>query len=94
MSDLSLDLSAHTDVHVLFPSTTHDDLRAQDKTLPSDTHLCRYIKDGTEVIVALRAYKKVDIFDALHDNGCQVLEITAGYGSIKPKLYGFQKSGE
>lgn len=88
-----IDLSKHTDVHVLFPSTTETELKAADKSIPSDTHLVRYIKDGTEHVSALRAYKQVDIFDAMHDNGCEVLEIRPGFGSIKPKLYGFQKPG-
>ena len=86
-----LDLTQHTDVHVLFPLTTEEDLIAKDKSLPSDTHLCRYMKDGTETISALRAYKMSDIFDALYDNGCEVLEIRPGFGTIKPKLYGYQK---
>ncbi len=86
-----LDLTQHTDVHVLFPLTTEEDLIAKDKSIPSDTHLVRYMKDGSEHISALRAYKMVDIFDALYDNGCEVLEIRPGFGSIKPKLYGFQQ---
>lgn len=90
---MTLDLTSHADVHVLFPSTSHDDLRAQDKTLPSDTHLVRYVREGAETIAALRAYKMSDIFDALHDNGATVLEIRQGYGTIKPKLYGFQSNG-
>ena len=102
-----LDLSQHTDVHVLFPTTTEADLIEADKTIPSDTHLVRYIRnefvtDGddegerkdVEYISALRAYKMSDIFDALHDNGCTVLEIRPGFGTIKPKLYGFQQSGQ
>ena len=88
-----LDLTQHTDVHVLLPVTTEDDLVAKDKTLPSDTHLVRYMKDGTEHVSALRAYKSVDIFDALHDNGCEVLEIRHGFGSIRPNLFGIQGVG-
>ena len=88
---MTLDLTKHTDVHVLLAETTEEDLVAKTKTLPSDTHLCRYMKDGTECIAALRAYKSVDIFDALHDNGCQVLEIRHGFGSIRPNLFGTQK---
>ena len=87
---MTLDLKAHPDVHVLFPATTEEELKTKEKSIPSDTHLCRYILEGQEQISALRAYKMVDIFDALHDNGAQVLEIVQGYGSIKPKLYGFQ----
>lgn len=87
-----IDLTQHSDVHVLFLETTEADLKAQDKSLPSDTHLVRYIKDGSEQISALRAYKSVDIFDALHDNGCEVLEIRRGFGTIRPNLYGFQKA--
>ena len=87
-----IDLTQHSDVHVLFLETTEADLKAQDKSLPGDTHLVRYIKDGSEQIRALRAYKSVDIFDALHDNGCEVLEIRRGFGTIRPNLDGCQKA--
>ena len=88
---------------VLFEDTSHEELRDLDKKLPSDTHLVRYrlrspyaeevaaasgipVED-MDVVMAVRAYKKADIFDALHDAGYQVLEITQGYGRHKPKLW-------
>ena len=40
-----------------------------------------------EKIQAIRAYKYVEIFDELYDQGYTVLEIKRGFGRIKPKLY-------
>lgn len=59
-----------------------------DADLPSDTHLVFYVgPDGSVLIDALRAYKRVDVFDAYFDAGQVVLDIKTGYGRIKPKLY-------
>ena len=90
---MTLDLTQHTDVHVLYPLTTEADLVGLNKQLPSDTHLVRYSilnevgGEEVEYISALRAYKMSDIFDAVHDNGCKVLEIRPGFGSIRPNLF-------
>ena len=54
--------------------------------LLTDVHLVRYAKDGAEKS-AIRAYKYVEIFDELYDQGYTVLEIKRGFGRIKPKLY-------
>ena len=62
-----------------------------DSELPTDTYFVRYSKDSNEFASAFRAYKSADIFDPLCDAGYQVLEITYGFGRIKPKLYGIQK---
>lgn len=78
------------DCHLMAEVTTHEELVAKDAELPSDTHLVRYRLGEIENISAIRAFKKVDIFDALHDKGFTVLEITQGYGRIKPKLFGYQ----
>ena len=77
-----------------------------DKDLPSDVHLVRYWPKSpvreeqaaaaglpAEDLIAIsgiRAYKKSDIFDALWDAGYEVLEITSGYGRIRPKVFGYQ----
>jgi len=79
-------------VHI--ESTTRDKLRKLDKELPSDIHLVRYRKPTwkkKEKVSAIRAFRKVDIFDNLHDQGYEVLEIDSGYGRIKPKLFGYGK---
>ena len=68
-----------------------------DKQLPSDTHIIRYTKDGKEVIDAVRAFTKVDIFDEYYDRlGKEnpIHEIRSGFGNIKPRLYGKIKSNE
>ena len=81
------------EVQLLLKETSHEDLVAKDAELPSDTYLVRYVMPATNMVQeryctsAFRAYKSVDIFDALHDQGCKVLEIRLGYGRIKPKLY-------
>ena len=74
------------------------DLNAfDDKKLPSDTHIIRYTKNGMEIVDAVRAYTKVDIFDEYYDRlGKEnpIHEIRSGFGYIKPKLYGKIKSNE
>ena len=66
-----------------------EDLKA-DKYLPTDVHYVRYRKPTwtkKEIVSAFRAYRKVDIFNHLHDQGYVILEITSGFGSIRPNLY-------
>ena len=68
-----------------------------DKQLPSDTHIVRYMQEGKEIIDAVRAYTMVDIFDEYFDllsSENPILEIKSGFGYIKPKLYGKIKSDE
>ena len=74
---------------LLLAVTSEADLRAKDAELPSDTYLVRYRipGDDQEICSAFRAYKSVDIFDALFDAGYVVEEIRMGFGRIKPKLY-------
>ena len=74
--------------------TTKAELIKLDAELPSDIHLVRYKKPSwkkKEMISAIRAFKKADIFDHLHDAGYAVLEITSGFGRIKPKLFNTAK---
>ncbi len=68
------------------------------KGLPTDTHVVMYVLEGKTLYDAVRAYTKVDIFDAYHDklkpqNG-SVIDIRSGYGNIRPNLYGKIKTGE
>jgi len=68
-----------------------------DKQLPSDTHIVRYLQEGSETIDAVRAYTMTDIFDEYYDllgKDNPILEIKSGFGYIKPKLYGKIKSDE
>lgn len=72
--------------------TSKEDLIKKDSDLPSDMHLVRYRKPTwkkKEKVSGIRAYKKTDIFDHLHDQGYVVLEITSGFGKIKPRLFGY-----
>ena len=74
--------------------TSREDLEKRNKELPTDIHLVRYRKPTwkkKETVAGIRAYKKVDIFDHLHDQGYVVLEIASGFGCIKPKLFGVQQ---
>ena len=62
-----------------------------DKHLPTDTHLVKYSIGNKTFHDAVRAYTKVDIFDAYYDklNGDGTIHsIQSGFGMIKPKLYG------
>ena len=59
------------------------------KGLPSDLHMVHFTKeDGTTQIDAVRAYTMVDIFDVYHDKKHKVSAINAGYGNVRPNLYG------
>jgi hypothetical protein len=60
-----------------------------DSTLPTDIHMVHFTKeDGTSQVDAVRAYTMVDIFDVYHDKQHKVSKIKAGYGRIRPNLYG------
>ena len=66
-----------------------------DRNLPSDTHLISFTdKDGNKQVDAVRAYTMVDIFDLYHDKKATVHSIKAGYGRIRPFLYGKIKPEE
>ena len=81
------------DVIMLIERTSEEKLMKLEKDLPSDTHLVRVKKPRwrkKEQVMAIRAFSKVDIFNALHDEGWQVLEIRSGFGRIKPKMYNYQ----
>ena len=77
------------DVILFQEKATRDDL-AGDRNLPTDVHYVRYRKPNwtkKENASAFRAYRKVDIFNHLHDQGYVILEITSGFGTIRPNLY-------
>ena len=62
-----------------------------DTQLPTDVHIVTYSVGGEKYFDAVRAYSKVDIFDAYYDKlmGIGTIHsIKSGYGRIKPKLYG------
>tara|TARA_B100000073_G_C23340076_1_gene414474 strand:+ start:62 stop:352 length:291 start_codon:yes stop_codon:yes gene_type:complete len=62
-----------------------------DKELPTDLHIITYSVGGEKFFDAVRAYTKVDIFDAYYDKlrGIGTIHsISSGHGRIKPKLYG------
>jgi hypothetical protein len=96
--------------HLVEETTSHEELRALNNNLPTDVHLVRYwptkaVREQqaeaaglpVEDLIAvsgIRAYKMSDIFDGLTDAGFEVLEITQGYGRIRPNLYGIQGVAE
>ena len=76
-------------INLFAQEVVKEDLKQSE--LPTDIHLIEYEINGTLYCDAVRAYKKVDIFDVYHDklvkvNG-KVISITSGYGNIKPKLF-------
>ena len=80
-------------VIVHFENTSQEKVGGSIKQLPTDIHLVRYKKPTwkkKEKVSAIRAYRKVDIFDTLHDQGYQVLEIESGFGTIRPNLFNTQ----
>lgn len=77
-------------VVIHYETTSHQALVKEDRKLPSDVHLVRYRKPTwkkKEKVSAMRAQNKVDIFDHLHDRGYVVIEITSGYGRIRPNCF-------
>ena len=69
-----------------------------DRGLPTDIHMVMYVLGGKTLYDAVRAYTKVDIFDAYYDKlkpqKGSVLDIRSGYGNVRPNLYGKIKTGE
>ena len=62
-----------------------------DKKLPTDVHMITFTVDGKEQVDAVRAYAMVDIFDNYYDkvkDKGKVIRIQAGFGHIRPNLYG------
>ena len=77
-------------VIIHFENTTKEKVEKLNKELPTDIHLVRYKKPTwkkKQKVSAIRSYRKVDIFDTLHDQGYQVLEIESGFGTIRPNLF-------
>jgi len=76
------------DVILLMDSTNMNSISAEDKNLPSDTHVVTYYENGNRLMDAVRSYKMTDIFDAYYDYGIKdIISIVSGFGTIKPKLY-------
>jgi hypothetical protein len=83
------------DVTLLMDSTSINDIEADSKNLPSDVHVVTYVEEGIEKVDAVRAYRKVDIFDAYYDFGIRtILAIESGFGSIRPNLYQTKKADD
>jgi len=71
------------------PATFNDD------ELPTDVHIVTYTVAGETYYDAVRAYTKVDIFDAYYDKLKSIgtiKDIKSGLGKIRPNLYGKIKS--
>ena len=71
------------------PATFNDD------ALPTDVHIVTYTVAGETYYDAVRAYTKVDIFDAYYDKLKSIgtiKDIKSGLGKIRPNLYGKIKS--
>ena len=66
-----------------------------DNELPTDVHIVTYTVAGETFYDAVRAYTKVDIFDAYYDKLKSIgtiKDIKSGLGKIRPNLYGKIKS--
>ena len=74
-----------------------DTKKFDDKGLPADTHMVTYEIEGKTLSDTVRAYTKVDIFDAYYDklkDVGKVTKIESGYGNVRPNLYGKIKSDD
>ena len=77
------------DVILIQEGTNEKDIKSRQKELPTDLHLVDYEVNGTLKCDAVRAHKKVDVFDAYHDyEGSTVKDIRTGYGTLRPNMYG------
>ena len=67
---------------------------ANDKSYPTDAKLIWYIRDGKECVDLTRCSKSVDLFDMYYDKygPGAVQKIEFGYGTVKPKLWGYKPS--
>jgi len=65
-----------------------------ERNLPTDVHRVEYRINSETFVDAVRAYKKVDIFDLYYDKLSTIdgviLDIKSGYGTVKPKLFNAQ----
>ena len=79
---------------VLLEETTLD--LANDKSFPTDAKLIWYLKDGKECMDLVRCKKSVDLFDMYFDKygPGSVQKIDFGYGSVRPKLWGYKSPAE
>ena len=86
------------DVIKFMENVTKEEIQELSSELPTDVHLVEFVRGQDLFLDAVRAYKKVDIFDTYYDmlNGearqglisnFEIRSITSGYGSIKPKLF-------
>ena len=86
------------DVIVFMEGVTRQEIKELNSELPTDIHLVEFTRGEELFLDAVRAYKKVDIFDTYHDMlkaeqrqgvipSFSINSITSGYGSIKPKLF-------
>ena len=86
------------DVIVFMESVTREEIKDLNSELPTDIHLVEFARGDELFLDAVRAYKKVDIFDTYYDMlkaeerqgiipSFSINSITSGYGSVKPKLW-------
>ena len=65
--------------------------KMEENKLPTDSHLVEYKIGADTFIDIVRAHKMSDIFDAYWDKISaigKIIAIRAGYGKIRPNLYG------
>lgn len=86
------------DVIVILENTTREEVLELDSDLPTDVHLVEYTRGQELFLDAVRAYRKVDIFDLYHDklsaeaesgeiSNFEIHSILSGFGKVKPKLW-------
>lgn len=86
------------DVITFMEGVTKEEIQDLNSELPTDIHLIEFVRGQELYVDAVRAYKKVDIFNVYYDrlnaearqgliSNFEIKSITSGYGSIKPKLF-------
>lgn len=86
------------DIIIFMEKVTREEIEDMRSELPTDLHLIEYVK-GTDLFLdAVRADKMSEIFDYYYDSlneaaeagaitNFEIISITSGHGSIKPKFY-------
>ena len=71
--------------------------KMEERKLPTDSHLVEYKIGADTFIDIVRAHRMSDIFDAYFDKISaigKIIAIKAGYGKIRPNLYGTVKTDD
>lgn len=94
-SDEEKAVANRAEVFVFYSNIDPKELK--DTELPTDIHVVEYQYNGHTYCDAVRAPKKINIFDVYYDrlvNSGKVVAIKNGYGTVSPKMWGYRSKNE